>query len=125
MNYESTFIISPELPIDKVEELTAKAVKTIEAAKGIVKTIQQLGKKRFAYSVNKFREGSYVCMELSGNGEMVSALESFFKFNDSVIRFLTVKIEKKKVVAKSVPKIKAVTEKSQVTEIKQNEPTAE
>jgi small subunit ribosomal protein S6 len=101
MNYESTFIVSPELPADKVEELTAKAVKTIEAVKGTVKTVQQLGKKKFAYPINKFREGSYVYMKLSGEGSMVGSLESFFKFNDSVIRFLTVKVEKKKVSEKS------------------------
>jgi small subunit ribosomal protein S6 len=102
MNYESTFIVSPELPTDKVEELTAKAVKTIEATKGIVKTVQQLGKKKLAYPINKFREGSYVYMEFSGDGSMVGSLESFFKFNDSVMRFLTVKVEKKKVSEKSV-----------------------
>ncbi|MDR1474135.1 MAG: 30S ribosomal protein S6 [Endomicrobium sp.] len=100
MNYESTFIVSPELPTDRVEELTAKVVKTIEAAKGTIKTVQQLGKKKLAYPINKFREGSYVYMELSGEGSMVASLESFFKFNDSVIRFLTVQVEKKKVLAK-------------------------
>jgi small subunit ribosomal protein S6 len=100
MNYESTFIVSPVLPTDKVEELTAKVVKTIEAAKGTVKTVQQLGKKKLVYPINKFREGSYVYMDLSGEGSMVDSLESSFKFNDSVIRFLTVKVEKKKVVTK-------------------------
>jgi small subunit ribosomal protein S6 len=99
MNYESTFIISPEAPAEKVEELTAKAIKIIEDLKGTFKTVQQLGKKRFAYPINKLREGSYVYMEFSGNGETVNALEGFFKVNDLIIRFLTVKVEKKKVVA--------------------------
>ncbi|OEG69741.1 hypothetical protein ATZ36_07755 [Candidatus Endomicrobiellum trichonymphae] len=104
MNYESTFIISPEAPIEKVEELTAKAVKIIEDLKGTFKTAQQLGKKRFAYPINKLREGSYVYIEFSGNGETVNALENFFKFNDLIVRFLTVKVEKKRVVAKMVAK---------------------
>jgi small subunit ribosomal protein S6 len=104
MNYESTFIVSPVLPTDKVEELTTKVVKTIESAKGTVKTVQQLGKKKLAYPINKFREGSYVYMELRGEGSMVDSLESSFKFNDSVIKFLTVKVEKKKVVTKPVAK---------------------
>ncbi len=99
MNYESTFICSPELPTEKVEELTSKVTKIIEGANGTVKTVQQLGKKRLAYPINKFREGSYVYMELSGSGEMVNAIESFFKLNDGVIRFLTIKVEKKKKVA--------------------------
>jgi small subunit ribosomal protein S6 len=117
MNYESTFIVSPELPIDKLEGLTAKVLKTIEAAKGIVKTVQQLGKKKFAYPINKFREGSYVFVEFSGEGTVVGSLESFFKFNDSVIRFLTIKVEKKKVVAKPGKKPEQHIEKM-ATEVK-------
>ncbi|MDR3256782.1 MAG: 30S ribosomal protein S6 [Endomicrobium sp.] len=120
MNYESTFIVSPELLTEKVEELTAKAVKIVEASKGTVKTVQQLGKKRLAYSINKFREGSYIYMELNGAGEMVNSLESFFKFNDSVIRFLTIKVEKKKVVAKPDTKTEL-----KATEVSQNEPATE
>ncbi|MDR1087004.1 MAG: 30S ribosomal protein S6 [Endomicrobium sp.] len=117
MNYESAFIVSPELPTDKVEELTAKVVKTIEAAKGSIKTVQQLGKKKLAYPINKFREGSYVYMEISCEGSMVASLESFFKFNDSVIRFLTVKVEKKKVLAKPAAKPKQLAE-NPATEVK-------
>jgi small subunit ribosomal protein S6 len=104
MNYESTFIISPEISAEKVEELIAKAIKIIEDLKGTFKTVQRLGKKRFAYSINKLREGSYVYIEFSGNGETVNALENFFKFNDLIVRFLTVKVEKKKVVAKTAAK---------------------
>jgi small subunit ribosomal protein S6 len=104
MNYESTFIISPEVPVEKVEELIAKAVKIIEDSKGTFKTVQQLGRKKFAYPINKLREGSYVYMEFYGNGETIKALENFFKFNDLIIRFLTVKVEKKKVVVKKTAK---------------------
>ncbi|MDR2066907.1 MAG: 30S ribosomal protein S6 [Endomicrobium sp.] len=137
MNYESTFIVSPELPVENVEELTAKATKIVESAKGVIKSVQQLGKKRLAYTINKFREGSYVFMELAGTAEMVSALENFFKFNDSVIRFMTVKIEKKKVIVKAAkakkdvnPKTKqevtpqaSTQAKPQAVEVKQNEST--
>ncbi|MDR0617413.1 MAG: 30S ribosomal protein S6 [Endomicrobium sp.] len=122
MNYESTFIVSPELPLENVEKLTAKTTKIVESAKGVVKSVQQLGKKRLAYPINKFREGSYVFMELTGNGEMVSALENFFKFNDSVIRFMTVKVEKKKVVVKPAKDVNTDA-RPQAVEIKQNEST--
>lgn len=122
MNYESTFICSPELNPEKVEELTGKVTKIIESSNGTVKTVQQLGKKRLAYPINKFREGSYVYMELSGEGEMVNAMENFFKLNDGVIRYLTIKIEKKKVVAKPAPKAAAPVA---APEVKQDEPAAE
>jgi ribosomal protein S6 len=122
MNYESTFICSPELPAEKIEEITAKVSKIIESSKGTIKAVQQLGKKRLAYPINKFREGSYIYMELSGAGEMVSAMENFFKLNDGVIRYLTIKVEKKKVVAKPAPKAAASVTPP---EVKQDEPATE
>ncbi|MDR1926722.1 MAG: 30S ribosomal protein S6 [Endomicrobium sp.] len=123
MNYESTFIVSPELQIEKVEQLIAKTVKVVETSEGTVKTVQQLGKKRLAYSINKVREGIYIYMELSGTGEMVNALENFFKFNDSVIRFMTIK--SKKNIVKPALRTETLTLESQIVEVKQNEPAAE
>ena len=112
--YESTFICSPEVPAEKLEELIEKVKKIIENSKGTIITIQQLGKKKMSYPIKKFREGNYIYMELTGPGEMVGALETFYKVNDTVIRYLTIKVEKKK---------KAAPEKAQVTteEVKPDE----
>ena len=96
--YESTVICSPELPAEKIDELVEKIKKIVEGSKGQALITQQLGKKRLAYPIKKFREGSYVYLELSGEGEMVTALENFFKVNDTIIRYLTVKAGKKKPV---------------------------
>lgn len=95
--YESTFICSPELPAEKIDELTEKVKKLVDTAGGKVGVTQQLGRKRLSYPIKKFREGSYVYMELSGTGVMVASIENFYKVNDAVIRYLTVKVEKKKV----------------------------
>jgi small subunit ribosomal protein S6 len=126
MNYESTFICSPELSAEKVEELTSKVAKLVESSKGTVKTVQQLGKKRLAYPISKFREGSYVYMELSGEGDMIGAIENFFKLNDSVVRFLTVKVEAKKKVASKTAQAKteqAQPEQAQPEQAQPSEPT--
>ena len=125
MNYECTFICSPELDVAKVEEVTAKVSKIIETAGGTVKNLQQLGKKKLAYNVKKFREGIYVYMEIEAKGEVVSSLENFFKVTDSVIRYLTVKVEPKKKV-ETKPKKETVKEPIAVeekTEAVANEPT--
>ncbi|OGS23758.1 MAG: 30S ribosomal protein S6, partial [Elusimicrobia bacterium RIFOXYB2_FULL_50_12] len=93
-----TFICSPELPAEKLEEIVEKAKKTITGHGGKVVVVQQLGRKRLAYPIKKFKEGNYVYLELNGTGDMVAALENFYRVNDPVIRYLTVKVEKKKVV---------------------------
>ena len=94
-NYESTFICSPETTVEKIEELTEKAKKIIESNGGQVTLVQNLGKKRLAYPINKIREGSYVYFEITAPGVIVSALENLYKVNEPIIRSLTVKVEKK------------------------------
>ena len=96
MSYECTFICSPDLDAAKVDEIISKVTKVIETSKGTIKNLQQLGKKKLAYNIKKFREGIYVYMELEGEGSMLQPLENFFKVNDGIIRFLTVKVEVKK-----------------------------
>lgn len=110
MSYECTFICSPELDSTKVDEIVAKVSKIIETAGGKIKNLQQLGKKKLAYNINKFREGIYVYVEFEANGSVVLPLENFFKVSDDVIRFLTIKVEEKKKVVK---KAKKVVEKKQ------------
>lgn len=113
MSYECTFICSPELDSTKVEDLVAKVSKIIETAEGKIKNLQQLGKKKLAYNIKKFREGNYIYVEFDANGSVVLSLENFFKVNDDVIRFLTVKVEEKK--KKAVKKAKVVEKKQDVS----------
>ncbi|MBR3628570.1 MAG: 30S ribosomal protein S6 [Elusimicrobia bacterium] len=112
MSYECTFICSPELDSTKIEDLVAKVSKIIETAEGKIKNLQQLGKRKLAYNIKKFREGNYVYVEFDANGSVVLSLENFFKVNDDVIRFLTVKVEEKK--KKAVKKTKVVEKKQEV-----------
>jgi len=128
MSYECTFICSPELDSAKVEDLVAKVSKIIETAEGKIKNLQQLGKKKLAYNIKKFREGNYVYVEFDAKGSVVLSLENFFKVNDDVIRFLTVKVEeKKKKVAKKAKAVEkkqeAVAATEEVVEEKKEEET--
>ena len=110
MSYECTFICSPELDSTKVEEIVSKVSNLIETAGGTIKNLQQLGKKKLAYNIKKFREGNYVYVEFDANGSVVLSLEKFFKVNDDVIRFLTVKVEPKKKVVKKAKAVEAKKE---------------
>lgn len=117
--YETTFICSPEVPAEKVEDLVSKVKKVVETAGGAITLLQQLGRKRLAYPIKKYREGNYVYLEMTGTGELIAGLENFFKVNDQIIRYLTVKVEKKKVVA---AKPAAEPAKPVAGEVKPNEP---
>lgn len=114
MSYECTFICSPELDSTKVEEIVSKVSNLIETAGGTIKNLQQLGKKKLAYNINKFREGIYVYVDFEAKGSTILSLENFFKVNDDVIRFLTIKVEAKKKVVKKQKKV--IEEKKEAVE---------
>ena len=116
MSYECTFICSPELDSTKVEEMVSKVSKIIETSGGTIKNLQQLGKKKLAYNIKKFREGNYVYVDFESNGSVVLSLENFFKVNDDVIRFLTVKVEPKKKVVKKAKAVEKKQEAAAATE---------
>ena len=125
MSYECTFICSPELDSTKVEEMVAKVSKIIETSGGTIKNLQQLGKKKLAYNIKKFREGNYVYVDFESNGSVVLSLENFFKVNDDVIRFLTVKVEPKKKVVKKAKTAEKKQEAAAATEAPVEEKKAE
>lgn len=130
MSYECTFICSPELDSAKLEDISAKVSKIIETADGKIKNLQQLGKKKLAYNIKKFREGNYTYVEFDAAGSVVLSLENFFKVNDDVIRFLTVKVEPKKKVVKKprgIDSAKAAqpADVAASAEVKAEEPKAE
>jgi uncharacterized protein involved in outer membrane biogenesis len=57
-------------------------------------------------------------MELEGEGSMLQPLENFFKVNDGIIRFLTVKVEVKK-NKKTAKKAAKKVEKTEVTPLEE------
>ena len=104
--YELVLVIDPELEDEQLSATVDRVTQFVTTRGGEVIDVNPWGKRRLSYPIKKFKEGSYVYMELSGPGEMVGAIETFYKVNDPVIRYLTVKVEKKK---------KAAPEKVQVT----------
>ena len=106
--YESTVILSPELPAEKTEEFVEKIKKLVDTAKGKILLTQQLGRKKLAYPIKKYREGNYIYFEISGPGSVIAALENLFKVTDSVVRYLTIKVDKKPGIPKPAEQPKTV-----------------
>ena len=51
------------------------------------------GKRRLAYQISKHKEGIYVQLSHTGNGQQVAVLEKAMRLSEDVIRYLTVKQE--------------------------------
>ena len=92
-DYESIFIVRPSISDEGVKEIVEKFKKIIEKSGGSITKTEQWGKRRMAYEVKKERKGSYSLIQLKGNGSVISDLERNYLLDDSVIKYLTVRLE--------------------------------
>ena len=112
--YESIFILRSTLNDEDVQ-------KTVNKIEGVVKqggeliTTENWGKKRLAYEVMKEKKGIYVLLRFRAKGNLVAEIERNYRIDDNVIKFLTVKLDKKgiellkkKEMAASSPQAEAI-----------------
>jgi small subunit ribosomal protein S6 len=93
--YESIFIARPSLLDEEVNKITEKVKVMIEQGGGKVLKIENWGKKKLAYEVQKEKKGTYVFLFFQLPGKVISELERAYRLDDSIMKFLTVKLSKK------------------------------
>ena len=104
--YETMFIALPTLTKEALDHLieTFEAIITNHGGE-LTETDKSWGLKRLAYEIKDFKDGYYTIFRYAGNGEVVKELERRFRLSDSVMRYLTVRDERKqKLVAKGTAK---------------------
>jgi len=92
-HYEVVFIVHP----DQSEQVPAmiERYKTLVTAKnGAIHRLEDWGRRQLAYPIQKVHKAHYVLMNIECDGETLAELENAFKFNDAVLRHLTVKMSK-------------------------------
>ena len=93
--YETIFIARPSKLDEEVNKITGKAKGMIEQGGGTVLKIENWGKKKMAYEVQKEKKGTYVFLFFQSPGKVLSELERAYRLDDSIMKFLTVKLTKK------------------------------
>jgi len=92
--YEVMYILHPELEAEKTESLIERFKGMIEQAGGEVTKLDRWGKRRFAYEINKLREGYYVVMNFKAKAETVKELDRVLKISDDVVRHIVIREDK-------------------------------
>ena len=91
--YEELFIIKPDVPEEEADKFVEHLQEHLTAAGATVDKVEKWGKRRLAYRVEKYREGAYVLIQFSGGPEIVKELERRLRVSDSVLKFITVRID--------------------------------
>ena len=91
--YEELFIIKPDAPDEEVDTFVETLRTQLTTAGAVVDKIDKWGKRRLAYRVDKYREGTYVLLQFTAEPTAVKELERRLRVSDSVLKFLTVRID--------------------------------
>ena len=92
--YDLIFICRPDTPETDIDKLITTIEHSIAEKGATVDKLEKWGRKRMAYRVHKLREGFYVYFALrSSQGDLIKELERRLKVNDSVIKYLTVRLD--------------------------------
>ena len=92
--YETTIIIDPALDQKKIDETISKYEKIIKSDGEIIE-VDNWGKKRLAYSINKKPTGFYVHYRYTAGSEIPKAMERDFNLDSTILRFMTIVTDKR------------------------------
>jgi small subunit ribosomal protein S6 len=93
--YEELFIVRPDAPEEEIDALNAQLEGVIKQTGGSVDKIDKWGVRRLAYRVAKRGEGYYVLIQFRCEAQTVKEVERRLRVTDSVIKYLTVRIDEK------------------------------
>lgn len=90
-SYETVFILSTKLDEQATAALVAKFKDLIVVNNGTVDGVDEWGKRRLAYAINKETEGYYVLINFTSVPAFTAELDRIFKITDGVIRSLIIR----------------------------------
>ncbi|MCX7147265.1 MAG: 30S ribosomal protein S6 [Sulfuritalea sp.] len=92
-HYEVVFIVHPDQS-EQVPAMIERYKTLVTARNGAIHRLEDWGRRQMAYPIQKVHKAHYVLMNIECDGETLEELEHAFKFNDAVLRHLTVKTRK-------------------------------
>jgi small subunit ribosomal protein S6 len=92
-HYEIVFIVHPDQS-EQVPAMIEKYREQVTGRGGIIHRLEDWGRRQLAYPIQKIHKAHYVLMNVECNQDVLKELELGFKFNDAVLRHLTVSMDK-------------------------------
>jgi small subunit ribosomal protein S6 len=112
-HYEIVFLVHPDQSA-QVPAMIERYRSTLEAASGAVHRLEDWGRRHLAYPINKVHKAHYVLMNIECDKPTLEELESGFRFNDAILRSMTLAM--KGPVTEPSPIAKAAAEEGKAAE---------
>jgi len=89
-HYEVVFIVHPDQS-EQVPAMIERYQSLITGNSGTVHRLEDWGRRQLAYPIQKLVKAHYVCMNIECDQASLEELEHSFRYNDAVLRHLTIK----------------------------------
>ena len=89
--YELTFVVNAKIEDDERAAVVDKCKALIERFGGTITNVDEWGKRRLAYEIQKMKEGFYYIVQFDAPTTAPAEIESRIRIMDNVIRFLCVR----------------------------------
>jgi len=102
-SYEIMFIVRPDIEDADLDKLVETFSGYITQGGGAVKSTEKMGRRRLAYTVQRFNDGFYILLIVDAPASLISEIERRLRVSEPVIKFITVRMDEED---KRVAKIK-------------------
>ena len=124
--YENVMILDPNLDDTAAEETAGKIRDVITKQGGEILKKENWGRRKLAYELNKHQKGNYVFLLFKAKPSTILDIEKLYKVLDPVIKFMVVRLTKRKQVDAAMQSLvqaaaKSATQDKPVTEEKAEE----
>ena len=88
-HYEICFLVHPDQS-EQVPAMLERYRSLIEGSNGAIHRLEDWGRRQLAFPIAKLHKAHYILMNIECDGAALAELEGFFRFNDAVLRHLTI-----------------------------------
>jgi len=92
--YETTIVVDSMLKPDDLKGLRDRTTNFISNNGGEIVKVDDWGKRRLAYEIKKKQYGFYIHLRFSSPPGVLALLEKEYRLNESVLRYLTIRVDK-------------------------------
>ncbi len=97
-HYEILFVVKPTLTDEETRTQIERAAAIITEHGGEIVATDDMGMRRLAYPIEKHERGYYTVIYFKAPGALIAELERQMRYNEEILKFMTVKYLKKKEV---------------------------
>lgn len=91
--YEIMYIVRPDLDEEGRKALIERFNTVLTDNGAEIEKVEEMGMRRLAYEINKYREGYYVVIVLNSKPVAVEEFDRLAKINDDIVRFMIIRLD--------------------------------